>query len=91
MAEAEIVLHQTVRADINGFSGYSGTPAEATATASFDAEIIAQYGQVHTYLAKDGYLISGQPGTFVTKPDSSIVVSAEGFQILLHEIGHAFN
>ena len=69
VAEAEIVLHQTVRADINGFSGYSGTPAEATATASFDAEIIAEHGQVHTYLAKDGYLISGQPGTFVTKPD----------------------
>ena len=88
-ADAEIVLHQTVRADINGFSGYSGTPAEATATASFGAEIIAEYGQVHTYLATDGWLISGQPSTFVTKPDSSVVISAEGFEMLLHEIGHA--
>ena len=93
VADAEIVLEQTVGANIGGFGGYSGTPGEADgtpATVTFDDETIAQNGQVHTYLATDGFLIPGQPNTFVTNPGTTdVVISAEGFELMLHEVGHA--
>jgi Ca2+-binding RTX toxin-like protein len=93
--DAEIVLHQTDGAQIDGFGGYSGTPGEtgpASATpVTFDDVTIAEHGQVHTYLADDGFLIPGQPNTFVEDPPGSgnFIISAEGFELILHEVGHA--
>jgi VCBS repeat-containing protein len=92
--DAEIVLHQTVSSNIGGFGGYSGTTSEATAAETYDDVTIAQNGQVHTYLATDGWLISGQ-NTFIPNPDATTVganptiISAAGFELLLHEVGHA--
>jgi hypothetical protein len=99
-ADAEIVLHQTIGADIGGFGGYSGTTSEAGAPATagdvvtFDAVTIAEHGQVHTYLGTDGFLISGQDNTFIVNPDTTdtanpLLISAEGFELMLHEVGHA--
>ena len=72
-ADAEIVIHQTTGNQIGNFGGYSGTPGEtdpASATpVTFDDVTIADHGQVHTYLATDGFLISGQP-TFIPNPDA---------------------
>ena len=84
LADAEIVLRQTVGSNIGGFGGYSGTPDEAVGTATFDDVTLAQIGRVFTYVATDGFLISGQP-TF----DTFNEISPAGFELIMHEIGHA--
>ena len=93
LGDAEIVLHRTLSGLIDSFGGYSGTPFEATANTPFDDVTIAEHGQVHTYLATDGWLISGQPETFLDDPttagDDDGNLSAEGIELLLHEVGHA--
>ena len=85
--DAEIVLHQTIGADIGNFGGYSGTPGEAVpppaTPVTFDAVTIAEHGQVHTYLATDGFLITGQP-TFIPNPDTTNrqLISNAGFELI---------
>src|SRR5262245_8698782 len=95
--DAEIVLHQTNSQDIGDFGGYSGTPGEtepASATpVTFDAVTIADHGQVHTYLATDGYLIPDQD-TFTPNPDMTdlanpFIISNGGIELITHELGHA--
>ena len=96
-ADAEIVIHQTVGDDIGGFGGYSGTPGEtdpaAATPVTFDDVTIAEHGQVHTYLATDGFLIVGQD-TFIPNPDPTdlanpFIISNAGIELITHEIGHA--
>jgi hypothetical protein len=96
-ADAEIVIHQTTGNQIGNFGGYSGTPGEtdpASATpVTFDDVTIAEHGQVHTFLATDGFLIAGQP-TFIPNPDATdvanpTIISNAGIELITHELGHA--
>lgn len=80
---AEVWIRLTTGSQIGNFGGYSGTPSEADSTRTFDDVTIADKGRVFTYLASDGWLISGQ-NTFV---DGRL--SAAGLQLLMHEFGHA--
>lgn len=95
--DAEIVIHQTVGSNIGGFGGYSGTPGETeappTPPVTFDDVTIAELGQVHTYLATDGFLIAGQD-TFIPNPDTTdvanpFIISNAGIELITHELGHA--
>lgn len=95
--DAEIVIHQTVGSNIGGFGGYSGTPGESeappTPPVTFDDVTIAELGQVHTWLATDGFLIAGQ-NTFIPNPDATdvanpFIISNAGIELITHELGHA--
>ena len=78
--DAEIVLHQTDFLNISPFLGYSDIPGQGTQ-------------QAHTYLAATN---AGNPlhYTFVPNPDTTdtanpTIVSNQGFELILHEVGHA--
>lgn len=93
--QAEILVRSAVTGDINGFGGWSGGPEEANvgfATGQVgvtwaDGVLTARTGQVLTYLATDG--AEGDPWALVDTFNANGSISANGFQLILHELGHA--
>ncbi|HEY9661216.1 MAG TPA: matrixin family metalloprotease [Allocoleopsis sp.] len=86
-ARAEIVIYKTLGANIGRAGGYSGTPGEAlsytTATLNDVTFAVGNKGQVYTYIASDGN--RDEVACF----DSSGNLTAAGFEMVLHEFGHA--
>jgi Ca2+-binding RTX toxin-like protein len=87
-ANAEIIIHRTLGANIGGWGGYSGTPGEAFSYTTTTAENgvtfqVGDIGQVHTYIASDGNLNG------VDCFDSNGNMTSAGFELTMHEFGHA--
>ncbi len=89
---AEIVLIQTNL--IGGGAGYSGTPFQANGVVvdpQASNQTVAAVGQVYTFLAPAGILNdrSNNPQFQYLSFDSGGNLLPAGFEVLMHEIGHA--
>src|SRR5262245_3318352 len=87
--DAEIILIRDN--NTNGFGGYSGIPADVPTTANQTftdgAVVVSQTGQINIHIAPGGFI--GFNGTHIDIFDAAGNISTGGFELILHEIGHA--
>lgn len=87
--DAEIILIRDN--NTNGFGGYSGIPADVPTTANQThtdgAVVVSQTGQINIHVAPGGNI--GFNGTTINIFDAAGDISRGGFELILHEIGHA--
>ena len=97
-SDAEIVVHQAFSKDIDNFGGFSGRPEDVVETVGdyvpgdvgatwIGGVLAAHVGQVETYIALDG--AEGDPGQFVNTFNADGSISSHGYQLIVHELGHA--
>ena len=87
--DAEIILISDN--NTNGFGGYSGIPADVPTTANQTftdgAVVVSQTGQINIHIAPGGFIGSGT--TNINIFDAAGNITRGGFELILHEIGHA--
>src|SRR4051794_11375610 len=87
--DAEIILISDN--NTNNFGGYSGIPADVPTTANQTftdgTVIVSQTGQINIHVAPNGNIGSG--GTTLNIFDGAGNITTGGFELILHEIGHA--
>jgi len=87
--DAEIILISDN--NTNGFGGYSGIPADVPTTANQTftdgAVVVSQTGQINIHVAPGGNI--GDGTTNLNIFDAAGNITRGGFELILHEIGHA--